>query len=38
MSYFKAKMHLNSISAEALPQTPLGELKWKEGRAMKGVR
>ena len=26
MSDFKAKMHHNSISAGALPQTPLGEL------------
>jgi len=26
MSYFEAKMHHISISAGALPQTPLGEL------------
>jgi len=26
MSDFKAKMHQNSISAVAMPQTPLGEL------------
>jgi len=31
MSYFEAKMHQISISAGALPQTPLGELTGDKG-------
>jgi len=35
MSYFEAKMHQISISAGALPQTPLGE-GGEKGRGQRG--